>query len=62
MQETGILEVGHDVADGGRRELHAEPTRHRAAADRLAGFDIGFDDVPEDFAAALVELCDHGSA
>ena len=51
-----LLQVRHDVADRGRRQRHRQRARQVARADRLAGGEIGLDDLPEDGARALVEL------
>ena len=56
IEQPGLLQVGHDVADGRRRQLQARSPRDRARADRLAGLDIGIDDVAEDLARAIAEL------
>ena len=41
--EPELLEVGHDVADGGRRQRQAGLARQRARADRLAVADVAAD-------------------
>ena len=46
-QQAGVRQVGHHVADGGRRQVHRQPARQRAAADRLAGFHVLLDDLPQ---------------
>ncbi len=51
--EPGVLEVRHDVAHGGRREVGGQDARDRARPHGLAGFDVGFDETPEDIARAL---------
>ena len=44
------------------RELLVQPARDRARADRLAGGDIGVDDLAEDLPRSGVELDDHPGA
>ena len=58
-EQAGILQIGHHIADGRRRQRHAQPARNRARADRLAALDIGGDDMAEDLARALAEVA-HG--
>ena len=50
-----VLEVRHDVADGGGRKRARQDAAHIARADRLAGVEIGLDDAAEDLARAIVE-------
>ena len=56
IEQAGILQIRHDVADGGRRQRHGEPARNRARADGLTRFHVGVDDVAQDFARPLVEI------
>jgi len=58
-QQPGLLQVRHDVADGGRRQVDVEPLRQRARADRLAGLEIGVDDVAQNLARAFVQFGNH---
>ena len=63
-QVAPLLEVGHDVADGRRREAEVV-LRHRARADRLGVQDVRQDDVLQDLAipgaqAPLVSGLWHG--
>jgi hypothetical protein len=53
-EEAGFGEVGHDIADGSRRERDRETAGKGAAADGLAGADILFDDLAEDGGGARV--------
>jgi hypothetical protein len=57
-QQARFLEIRHDVADRGRREIEPAAPRQGARADRLAGLDISIDDHAENLAAPLVELAD----
>src|SRR5581483_6637252 len=51
-----ILEVGHDVAQAGRRKLELPALRQRAGADRLARRHVLENDRPQHVARAAVEL------
>jgi hypothetical protein len=51
-----VLEIGHDVAEAGRRELEAAAFRERAGADRLTAGDMLHDDLAQHLACAAVEL------
>ena len=53
--KAGFLEVGHDVADGGRRQVETGKFRQRARADRLAVGDVVFDQGLEESAGAIIE-------
>jgi hypothetical protein len=59
VEEAQLLEVRHHVADGRRGELVLQAPRDRARAHRLAGGDVGVDDLAEDLARAGVEFDDH---
>ena len=54
-QQAGVGQVGHHVADGGRRQVHRQPARQGAAADRLAGLHVLLDDLAQDRGGAGVE-------
>ena len=54
-QQAGVGQVGHHVADGGRRQVHRQPARERAAADRLAGLHVLFDDLAQNRGGAGIE-------
>ena len=56
IDQAEALEVGHDVADRGRRQRHRQPPADVARADRLAGAEIGLDDLAEDLARTAVEI------
>jgi hypothetical protein len=56
VDQAGVLQVGHDVPDGGRRQRHRQNPRDIARSHRLARDEVGFDDLPEDLARALVQL------
>jgi hypothetical protein len=59
VEEAQLLQVRHHVADGRRGELVLQAPRDRARAHRLAGGDVGVDDLAEDLARAGVEFDDH---
>ena len=44
------------------RDLLVQPPRDRPRPHRLAGGDVGVDDLPEDFLGSGVELDDHPGA
>ena len=54
-QQAGVGQVGHHVADGRRRQVHRQPARQRAAADRLAGLDVLLDDLAQNRGGAGIE-------
>src|SRR6202011_4131306 len=56
VEQPGLLEIGHDVADRCRRQVLPEAARQGTRADRLAGGDVAVDDHAKNFAAALVEF------
>src|SRR5262249_25405665 len=56
VDQTELLEVGHDVANRSRRQRRGDQARQVARADRLPGGQIALDDLPENLARALVEL------
>ena len=58
VEQAEVLQVGHDVADGGGRQGLGELAGQRPRAHRLAGLDIALDDVPQHLARALVQLGD----
>src|SRR6267378_3301266 len=58
VEQAEILQVGHDVADGGGRQRLGELAGERPRANRLAGLDIAFDDVAQDLAGTLIQLGD----
>jgi hypothetical protein len=60
VEQAEILQVGHDVADGGGRQRLGELAGERPRTDRLAGLDIAFDDVAQDLAGTLIQLGDRG--
>ena len=60
VEQAEILQVGHDVADGGGRQRLGELAGERPRADRLAGLDIALDHLAQDLARALVQLGDRG--
>ena len=55
IEEAGLLEIRHDVADRGRGEAERQAARQGAGAHRLAGQDIDLDQFAEDGRAAAVE-------
>ena len=55
-QVAEVLEIGHDVAEAGRRELKAAALRQRAGADRFARGNVLHDDLAQDLPRASVEL------
>jgi hypothetical protein len=50
VNETGGLEIRHDVADRGWRQSHGENTRQIARADGITRGEIGLDDLTKDLA------------
>jgi hypothetical protein len=48
VEQPGLGEIGHDVADGGGGKRQRQAAREGAAADRLTGFHILFDDLAKD--------------
>lgn len=55
IDETKLLQVAHDVADGGRGKRHRQKPRQAARSERLARIEITFDDAPENFPRPLIE-------
>ena len=53
--QSEVLEVGHHVADGGRRQVEPGVARERAGADRLAVGDVPFDQCLEESPSAGVQ-------
>src|SRR5207253_7390606 len=51
-----VLEIGHDVAKAGRRELEAPALGQRSRADGLARRDVLENDLPQHVARAAVQL------
>ena len=56
VEQPGLLEVRHGVADGGGRQAERQPSRQGAAADRLAGFHVQLHHLPQDGGAAAEVL------
>ena len=56
VDQAELLEILHDVAHRRRRQRYRNDARDVARADRLAGREIVFDDLPENLARALVDL------
>ncbi len=56
VKQPDILQIGHDVADGGGRQGFAELAGECARADRLAGLDIALDHQPQDLTGTLAQL------
>jgi hypothetical protein len=54
-QVAQLLEVGHRVADGGRRETLDVAARDRPRADRLPGLDVLRDDCEQHLPVPLIE-------
>ncbi len=53
--EARVLQVRHDVADGGRGQLQPGLARQRARADRLAVADIALDEDPQQVLRPLTQ-------
>src|SRR5215510_704350 len=53
--EPELFQVGHHVADGGRRQRDWQQARQISRADRLAGCQITLDDLAENLARTLVQ-------
>ena len=53
--QARVLQVHHHVADRGGRQVVRQDPGDGARAHRLAGLEIGVDQLPEDVARALVE-------
>ena len=49
-----LFQIGHDVADGGRRQVQARVLRQRARAHRLAVDDVVFDEGLEQDSGAFI--------
>ena len=62
IEQPQILQVGHHVADGGRRQRNAHAPGQGPRADRLPGFHVALDDRPEHVAGTGVQLFDQGRA
>jgi hypothetical protein len=61
LEEAGVGELGHLVADGGRAEGVGEGRlRERTGADRLAGGNVAVDDRGEDLALTGCDGTCHG--
>jgi hypothetical protein len=60
-QQSGVLEVGHHVANAGRRQVLVRAARDRARPDRLTRLDVSVDDLAEDLLGAFAQLDDHRS-
>jgi hypothetical protein len=60
IEQACILQVGHDVADRGRRQRLGQPPRQRPRTHRLAGLDIAFDHQAQDLARTVVQDRDRG--
>ena len=56
LEESGIRQIGHHVADGGRAQALAVRARERARSDRLAGGDEGLHDGGQNFAFAVPDI------
>ncbi len=56
IDQAELLQVRHHVAHRGGRQRRGDQPRQVARAERLAGRQVAFDDLPKDFARALVEL------
>ncbi len=61
LEEAGLLEIAHDVADGRRREVDPGPARDGARADGVARGQVLLHDGGEDLAGTVVEVDDHRS-
>ncbi len=53
--QAGMLQVGHHVADRGRRQAHRQDSREVARSHWFPGGEIALDDLAEDLPGALVE-------
>ena len=47
IQQPRVRQIRHHVADRRGREVHRQAARQSAAADRLPGFDVLLDDLPQ---------------
>jgi hypothetical protein len=47
VEQPRLLQIGHHVADRGRRQVERQAARQRAAADRLAGLHIDLDQLAQ---------------
>ena len=56
LQIAEVLEIGHHVAETGRRELESAAFGQGTGADGLAGSDVLHDDLPQHLAGAGVEI------
>ena len=55
-QQADLLQVGEDVADGGRADVEARVARQRLRTDRLAVADVARDQRAQQLACARVEV------
>ncbi len=60
IDEAERLEVRHHVADRCRRQVDRQEARQVAGADRLAGGEIGFDDLPKNLPRPEIEIAQFG--
>src|SRR6202011_1240782 len=56
VDQAELLEIGHHVADRGRRQRHRDQARNVARTDGFAGREITLDDLTKYVPRALVEL------
>ena len=60
IDEAKLLEVLHDIADGGGRQGHRQQPRQMPRADGLTVGEIGFDDMTKNLARPLVQRAESG--
>ena len=60
-QKSRFFQIGHHIADGRRRQIHGEAFGYGSRANGIAGFHIGFDDAPQNFARTVVQFGKHVS-
>ena len=56
IQQSGILQIGHHIADRRRRQLQIEATRQGPRPDRLSGLEIAVNDLTQNIGAARIQL------